>query len=185
MDISTKLELASLIFTVLIGVTGGVFALIQWRKSNIIKSTELMSEITNKLRFDEVLVRATYNIDYETHFYDENFHKPDNKTAHEIDMLLEYLTFICYLKRKRILNITDLSIIEYEIVTTLEFIEVEMYLWNIYHYAKSWGIKCTFDDLIQYGFAKKILDRKEFEKKQRTMQDGKDFPIYLTRNANY
>lgn len=150
-----------LISVVLIAI-GGFFALFQWFSANRIKRTEFINQIIERLRFDEEMVATMYMIEYDHSWYGESFHDGTNGNEERIDRFLSYLSYICYIKKMRAIHKKEFSILEYELLRTCSSPSVCAYLWNLYHFSKKQGTKCSFQYLIEYGIKKKIIDKRIF-----------------------
>jgi len=145
---SDLIELLTLIFTVLISVGGGVFALVQWQKARRVRRAEFIEDILNKLRNNSDFVKIMKKIDYGEEWYDDNFHGSDLESC--VDSLLTYLSYICYLKDRSILTSKEFELLSYEIGRVCVSFSVREYLWNIYHFSEKNKTTCSFYYLIKY-----------------------------------
>ena len=141
---------------------GSIFALVQWNSSIKIRRTEFLDEIINKLWFDENMARTMHIIDNNSNWYTEDFHKSYSDMAYQIDKLLSYFDFICYLHFIKNLSSVELGVIRYEIDRTCASPYVQAYLWNLYHFSNKIEAGCSFMYIIDYGIKEKIID-KEFK----------------------
>ena len=138
----------------LLVIIGGLFAGFQWQVSNKIKRAEFINEIIEKLSFDRDLARTMYMIEYINYqkksWYDENFHS-GSETEFDIDKLLSYLSYICYLKKTKNIKNEEFKFMQYEIVRVCSSLDVQAYLWNLYHASRFCKSNCSFEHLIEYG----------------------------------
>lgn len=146
----------------LFAVTGGVFALFQWISANKTKRAELINLINEKLRFDQEMVEAIRMVEYDDLWYTYSFHNSQNGTEARIDKLLSYLSYICYIKQMGVIRKKEFTIFEYSLNRTCSSWAVQKYLWNLYHFSKSQGTKCSYQFLIDYGIKNKLIDKKSF-----------------------
>ena len=151
----------SLILIIVMAI-GSIFALIQWNSSIKIRRTEFLDEIINKLWFDANMARTMHIIDNNPHWYTEDFHKSYSDLGYQIDKLLSYFDFICYLYFIKNLSFNEFNVIKYEIDRTCASPSVQAYLWNLYHFSNKIEAGCTFMYIIDYGIKEKIIN-KEFK----------------------
>ena len=99
-------------------------------------------------------------IDNNSGWYTEEFHKNYSVLGYQVDKLLSYFDFICYLHFIKNLSNTELGVIRYEIDRTCASPSVQAYLWNQYHFSNNIGAGCSFMYIIDYGIKKKIINRE-------------------------
>ena len=148
----------SLILIIVMAI-GSIFALIQWNSSTKIRRTEFLDEIINKLWFDEKMARTMHMIDSNPNWYAEDFHKSYSDLGYQIDKLLSYFDFICYLYFVKNLSFNEFSVIRYEIDRTCASPSVQAYLWNLYHFSNEIEAGCSFMYIIDYGIKEKIINK--------------------------
>ena len=68
-----------------------------------------------------------------------------------MDKTLSYFSYICYLKKYRIISGSEFKFFQYEIASILDNEQVVDYLYNIYHYSIGGNIPITFYYLLEYG----------------------------------
>ena len=152
-SISNTLTTISIIITVL----GAVVALYQWYVSNKIKKAEFLHQINEKLRSDEIMVKAFYEIEYGHKWYDESFHNGKNGWEPKIDRLFMFLNYICYLRAQKIISENEFSILRYCVERVCSSVEAQSYLWNLYHFSKSQGSMLSFKNLLEYAFENDLV----------------------------
>ena len=150
--------------SIILVILGGLFAFTRWNASNQIKRTEHIKQIIEQLRFDKEMTTTMYIIEYDDAWYDEDFHNGNSDFEHQVDKLLSYLSYICYLKKENNISKREFRILQYEINRTCTSPCVQAYLWNLYHFSRSQGSKCSFQYLIDHGIQHKLID-KSFLKK--------------------
>jgi len=148
----------SLILIIVMAI-GSIFALFQWNSSIKIRRTEFLDEIINKLWFDENMARTMHVIDSNPDWYTENFHSAYSDLGYQIDKLLSYFDFICYLHFVRNLSANEFGVIRYEIDRTCASPSVQAYLWNLYHFSNKIEAGCSFMYIIDYGIKEKIINK--------------------------
>ncbi len=148
--------------SIVLVIIGGIFAYIQWAAANHIKRTELISQILEKLRFDDDLIFAMQIIDYGNDWYNDEFHDGTNGYEQKFDKLFSYLSYICYLYQTKALTEKEFSILKYEIHRVCTSKAAQSYLWNLYHFSKDQGTDCSFQYLIDYGIENDLIPRARF-----------------------
>ena len=113
-------------------------------------------------------VTTTYLIDYEDDWYDGNFHDREDDFEYQMDKLMSYLSYICYLQKERKISAKEFCILKYEINRACSSHAVQCYLWNLYHFSRQQGTQCSFQYLIDYGLKQKLINKKEFTNSQST-----------------
>lgn len=160
--------------SVLLMIVGGFFAYKQWTSANKIRRSEFINQIIAKLRFDKSTVDTMYMLEYDHEWYNEEFHDADNEIEFNVDKLLSYLSYICYLYELKNISKKEFKILRYEVNRACSSLSVQGYLWNLYHFSKKQGTECTFQYLISYGIKNKIINKKIFYCKESTF-----YPKYL------
>ena len=148
--------------SILLGVIGGVFAYKQWTHANRIRQSEFINQIIEKLRFDKCIADTMYMIEYDHNWYSKDFYDSGSEIEFNIDKLLSYLSYICYLYDLKNISKNGFKIFQYDIAFICSSQDVQTYLWNLYHYSKSQNTECAFQYLIDYGIKYKLIDEKGF-----------------------
>lgn len=151
MGIQEMYSITQLFFTVI----GGIFVYFQWKKNVTLKRAEFIQQIIEKLRFDEGLSSTMYLLDYNPLWYDKHFHKSSIES--DVDKLLSYLNYICYMKFTGVISKKAFEALKYYVHRSLVSCSSKKYLWNIYNFAKSNNIPCSFNYLIEYGMENGVL----------------------------
>lgn len=145
--------------SIIMVIIGGLFAFTRWNASNQIKRTELIKQIIEQLRFDKEMTATMYIIEYDDSWYDKDFHNNNSDFEHQVDKLLSYLSYICYLKKENNIRKREFRILQYEINRTCTSPCAQAYLWNLYHFSLKQGSNCSFQYLIDYGIKHKLIDK--------------------------
>jgi len=148
------------IVSIIIVSIGGFFALIQWCSSIKLRRAKFINKIINITRFDEGISKTMLIIDYDenNNWYDDDFHNSDTALEYQIDKLLSYIDYVCYLYSEEIISYNEFIVLEYKVTRICCSNSVQEYLWNLYHYSKiKMNVYCSFINLIDYGIKNKIL----------------------------
>lgn len=146
------------IFSTLLVLAGGVFTFVQWRKAKIIKRSDYINELTEKIRTDSDISKIIYLFEYDYHWYDTSFHG-SGELERQVDKTLSYFSYICYLKEQKIIAEKEFKFFKYEIEHILMNYQVLDYLYNIYHYSNKISQPLTFFYLFEYGKQTGKLDK--------------------------
>lgn len=114
----TKIELVKAAVSILSLVTvivGGIFAFIQWKRSQALKRADYINELNEKMRGDSALQDFVYMIDYGKSWYSKEFHK-GGELEKNVDKSLAYFSYVCYLKEEKIINDKEFQFFEYRIL---------------------------------------------------------------------
>lgn len=156
--------------TLLFSVVGGIFAYIQWRKSNEYKRSEFVKDIVTKMRDDEDIAFVTEIIDWNSGLsYDGKFHFtseiaeqqkqiPEKQLFQKIDKTLSHCSYVCYLKSKKIILNGDMAFFEYAIKRLIDNPHIANYLYSLHHWSNHIHVSCSFSHLIQYALDKQYLE---------------------------
>lgn len=147
--------------SIIIAIIGGIFAYKQWVFSNKTKRAEFINQIINKLRFQNEMIDVWYLIEYNSKWYNEDFHN-NKQLEHKMDEFLSFLSYICYLYKEKHITNKEFSILQYEINRTCKSSEIQNYLWNLYHFSALQKYDCSFQYLIDYGVKNKLINKITF-----------------------
>jgi len=96
-----------------------------------------------------------YTIEYSEDWYDEHFHNSEEE--YQFDRFFAYLSYVCYLRKSRILKEREFRLLRYVLNRVCQNDETQTYLWNLYHFSQRSNSVCSFDELISYGLKAGIL----------------------------
>lgn len=137
--------------SILVVILGGVFSLIQWNKKQLLQRGEYITQLTEKIRTDEDIKEIIYLMDYNDEvWYTADFHRSGD-FERKVDKTLSYFSYICYLKKKRLITSSEFEFFEYEIRRILMNDQVVKYLYNLYHFSSKHNMHFTFYYLFLYG----------------------------------
>ena len=157
--IDNLLSLLKIVMTLI----GAIFVYYQWKRNVNVQRANFINQIVDKLRFDKDMANTLYLIDYTYDWYDEHFHE-NTKLQMQIDKVLSYLSYICYLIETGNISETEKSVIEYELFRVCESPSTQAYLLNLYCFSLNRKIGCSFQNLIDYGIKHGIMDKSLFTK---------------------
>lgn len=156
------------------GVIGGGFAFYQWRKEILFRRFDTVYGLILKIRSDETMSLTFNLIDWNKYFeYDGEFKITNNKYYEEnqitneiffkrIDELLSIFSYVCYLRRTKILTDSDMLSFNYQLTRILQNNHIRNYLYSLHHWSKSLNTNSSFENLVEYAIETGIYD-KDFE----------------------
>lgn len=148
---------------------GAVFTIYQWRKSSTLKRADYINDLTEKIRTDSDIRDIIYLIDYgdpRNPWYNSDFHN-SGELERKVDKTLSYFSYICYLKRKKIISDDEFMFFRYEVERILINRQVKEYFFNLYHFANKFGNPFTFEYLFEYGKDMKIYEDEFYNKNSK------------------
>ena len=146
-----ELELLIKFVTLIGALAGGFFALYQWKHAVKIKRAEFISQIIEKLRFNEELSNMMNMIDYGEDWYDENFHNNRNGFELKIDRLFSYINYVLILRKNSIITEIEFECLQYKFNRICSFHNTQAYLWNIHHFSAANKSLCSFFEMVEYA----------------------------------
>lgn len=157
------------IVTVVLAAIGGIFALLQWKKSNDYKRADLINGLINKIRDDKDIAKIMDIIDWNDGLkYDGEFSISPDSNAYEImehdenlfqkiDSTLSHFSYICYLNKLHVFKRVDMCVFDYEIKRIFDNPEISNYLYSLFLWSVCLNVACPYKHLIVYGLRKKYL----------------------------
>lgn len=163
------------ICSMLLVIVGGGFAYYQWKRSVALKRAEFINELTEKIRTDEYIRDVLYLFDYDEYWYSIDFHD-SGVLELKVDKTLSYFSYICYLKKQRLISNKEFRFFEYEVDRILENEQVQDYFYNLYHFCDK-KTSITFQYLFEYGEKHKMFDDAFYRKD--SYKNNKKYHRYL------
>ena len=142
-------------------IAGGIFTCVQWHLSVLLKRAGYINELTEKIRTDPFISDAVYLLDYGQSWYSNEFHS-SGKMELKIDKTLSYFSYICYLRKQRIISNKEYKFFKYEIERILLNPDIQDYFYNLYHFSKKFKVPFTFHYLFEYGKKHNLFDKEFF-----------------------
>lgn len=151
------------VFSVVLVILGGIFGYYQWRKNVLLKRAGYINDLTEKIRADNYIKDVIYMFDYNKKWYSMQFHG-SGELEFKVDKTLSYFSYICYLKRQKIISNKEFDFFKYEVERILMNQQVQDYFYNLYHFSNKFGIPFTFKYLFEYGKKRKMFDNNFYDK---------------------
>ena len=118
--------------SIILVILGGIFGYYQWRKSVLLKRAGYINDLIEKIRTDEYIKDVVYMFDYNKKWYYESFHQ-SGELELKVDKTLSYFSYICYLKRQKIITDKEFDFFKYEVERILMNQQLKRHLpLNIY-----------------------------------------------------
>lgn len=149
--------------TFLAVIIGGIFALCQWRVSIKQKRAEYLKELLDKSKsFQNTFLKFEYNKSW----YNQPFHDGGD-LEEEVDSFFDYLSYICYLRDQKLIEVKDFTFLSYTINRVLQDKQTIDYLHNLYCFSKRIKEEMPFSYLLNYAIENDyISDVEEFKNPQ-------------------
>lgn len=80
----------------------------------------------------------------------------------KMDKTLSYFSYICYLRKQKIISNKEYKFFKYEIERILLNSDIQDYFYNLYHFSKKFKVPFTFQFLFEYGKTHKFFDKEFF-----------------------
>lgn len=161
------------IMSVIVSLIGVLLVILQWRKNEIYKRSQIIEPLIKKIREDNKIVNIIYAIEHSGDITYNGKFNINNKTQYlnhldniqleiDIDYTLATLSYICYLYKKKILKEEDMVFFEYKIMCCLKNGAIVNYLEFIYVLSKNFMTETTHIYLIEFGVKKQFLNKEKF-----------------------
>ena len=154
------------IISLVLGAAGLCFGLYQFYQNSKIKRAEQLNSIITRIWSDDEIRSVIQMWEYNDSWYEpSSFHGSARET--KIDKTLQYLSYVCYMYKMKLLHENEFATIEYEIVRALKNKSVIEYLQFLYSFSKcavsdNRTIPFPFIDLLNYGLDKSIISKELF-----------------------
>ena len=112
--------------SIILVILGGIFGYYQWRKSVLLKRAGYINDLIEKIRTDEYIKDVVYMFDYNKKWYYESFNQ-SGELELKVDKTLSYFSYICYLKRQKIITDKEFDFFKYEVERILMNQQVQDY----------------------------------------------------------
>lgn len=142
--------------SLVLAVIGGLFALYQWRNNIKLKHAEYIDNLTQKIYYDTDIIKVMYILEYNERWYSYNFHGSEYEPI--FDKALFNFSYICYLRKRKIITDNEFKFFEYKIYKILTDYNIQNYFYNLYHYCKSINQPISFLYLFKYGEEQSLFD---------------------------
>lgn len=165
MTFSNEISVSDIIsaISVVFVFSGGIFGCYQWRKNILLKRAGYINDLTEKIRTDSDIKDVIYMFDYDNKWYSAQFHGSGDLEL-KVDKTLSYFSYICYLKKQKIISNKEFDFFKYEIERILMNQQTQDYFYNLYHFSNKFDIPLTFKYLFEYGQKRKLFDDSFYDK---------------------
>ncbi len=149
--------------SLILAAIGGLFALHQWKKSNIYKRGEIVEKLIKAVRDDEDIATIMDVVDWNDGIeYDGKFYisqtversdlnqLDDEELFKKVDKTLAHFSYICYLRSQRTLTKEDMKVFAYGIKRLAVNPHIADYLYSLYHWSTSIGVQMSYIYLVDY-----------------------------------
>lgn len=159
------------IITAVVALLGVIVSVREYKRSNLIKRSSYIEPLIEKMKSDEIS-EVVYMFQYGKFEYNGDFHGSGDMER-KVDKTIQYFSYLCYLREKKIISEDEFSFFELEISQSLRDSNLIDYLYNLFHFvcrvecyvSPNDGIeKSVYSSLIKYGKEKKLLDDSFFDK---------------------
>lgn len=165
------------VLSLLAVMIGGGFALKKWNTSIKERRSIIVQNLIEEVRGDNQIATVMDLIDWNEDFiYDGRFHlnpnsnrnclkgMDDNSLFKMIDKTLSLFSYICYMKKKKIILNSDIVFFDYELKRLFDNQHITNYLFSLFHWSKHIEVEMSFKYLIDYGIKKKYLSKDFYSK---------------------
>ena len=135
-------------------------AILQWRRSLLIKRAEFVDMIFKRFSADENIRKMFYFLEYHQDWdVGALFHARAREEKHNewIDVGLLYFSYVCHLRDMGILREKDFVLFRYVICRTMANRCIQNYLYNLYHFAKTNQLQFIYPILLSFADREKLL----------------------------
>lgn len=160
--ITTTSDITSIISLFFV-VFAGIFAYFKWKKNFAFKRSNYLYELIEKIYNDSDIMDTIYLIEYKDNWYSKDFH--GSKIEYNVDKTLSFFSYICYLKKQKLIIDKEFNLFKYEIYRILNNKNIKDYLFNLYHFSNSKNQEITFFYLFEYGKENKYFNHNFFDNK--------------------
>ena len=145
----------SVLWNVACSLIAGVFALRQYVSARLLDRAERLKKVFEDMNRAEIAETFYRFIEHSARFYDEQKSEFYEGAEQKIDYMLGWFSYICYLRRKGILQGAEFSEFSYQISRALENKDVQNYFYDMYH-ELDLGVEDErpFGELLRFGCAR-------------------------------
>lgn len=167
MEIGTFAEVC----TALVALVGIFLSVREYMRSNKLKRSSYIEPLIEKMKSSEIS-EIVYMFQYGMFDYKKEFHK-SGEMERKVDKTLQYFSYLCYLREKKIISKDEFSFFELEISQSLRDPKLIDYLFNLYHFGcrveqynpNRDGIeKSVYSSLLRYAKSKGLIGDSFFDK---------------------
>lgn len=154
---------------VIIALTGGIFALFQWREANKNRRAEYLNSLLNKLWENKDIQSFLLLNDYNKHWYNEAFHRSDDKTVSILaDKTLSFMNYICYVVKGKMIKKEELNLFDYYLSALAQSSDMRHYMFDLYQYSilnkRTFPFTYFLDTCIKYKLIPEEIKNRNYFK---------------------
>ncbi len=142
-------EIIAVIMLIIAAITI-VHSIREWNTSNLNKRAEYIHKLIEKLRDDPKISDAFYMLEYENNWYSVDFHNSGEKEKN-LDRMLSYLSYLCYLRKQKLIKEEEFKLFEYQIIRTINNSGVKEYMNFLYYFSRKNNSVFSFEYLWEYA----------------------------------
>lgn len=159
-----KMEISDILtfISIVLAIVGGFFALYRWTKSAQLKRAEYIDSLTEKMRTDDDIKKSIHILEYDSRWFTPNYF--NSEFEFKMDKTLSFLSYICYLKSRRIISKKEFDFLKYRIVRTLRNHQVLQYFYFLYWFSKIHKVPMSFVYLLEYGEKNRLIDKSFYDR---------------------
>lgn len=144
-----------MIITLIATIASVVIALIEIRRSKKATEYTVFYNLMNLIRTDKKMNDALYKIEYSEDWYPNYFHGSDLEK--KVDLMLSFLDFSCYLRKKKVLKRGDFYFFKFQIESVVSKKPMGDYIHNLIIWANHDRVTFQFDNLREYCVKEKLF----------------------------
>ena len=156
--------------TIVTIIISGIFALYKWSENSKFKRAEYIKTLTDEIRTNNHM--AFYLFEYDEDWYGLDFHK-GKEIEKKVDYTLSFFSYICYLRKQRIITDTEFDCFRYELERIINNSQFQDYMYNLYHFSKRLNQPISFVYLFEYAKDKACFNEEFWDEKSNK------YPHYL------
>lgn len=140
-------------------VTAAV-AILQWRRSLLIKRAEFVDKIFTRFNTDENIRKMFYFLEFHQDWDVGTLFQARARTENYeewIDIGLTYFSYVLHLREMGVLREKDFVLFRYMICRIIANRGIQNYLYNLYHFAKANQLQFIYPVLLSFADSEKLL----------------------------
>lgn len=159
------------ILTAMVAFVGVVISVREYVRSNKLKRSSYIEPLIDKMKSEEIS-EVVYRLQYGKFDYSKDFHG-SGEMERKVDKTLQYFSYLCYLRKHKIISEEEFSFFEFEISQSLRDNKLIDYLYNLFHFVcrvegydtQNVGIdKFVYSELLHYAKEKELIDDTFFDR---------------------
>lgn len=161
-NLLTIAQIVAQIVSSVVVVFSAIFAIIQWRKNIEFNNVKYIKELLDELSHDKENQKVLYMFDYGEHWYDSKFHE-DYDVQSNVDDVLSIFNYACYLLDNDLIGRDQFKLIKYDVDRCVRNEDVQLYLYNLYHWSSRANTSFPFTHLLNYGKKTDVIENDFYD----------------------